>query len=189
MRMSRDALIEMYPYWNEERHDIVKAFYGDIPVVKWNSAEHDRFCKLGATLANLMAVDAYIWVQNGDYYIYRVLIGDIKVKISGEVLCGSLDVKYGGKVYNIFLNLMYGKKALSIFRNSGGLLTGFSNRDGMMSPNIKNHTSELDEAVIEKVLQVDLSDYGDSVRDFMGAVKSLYYENTSNFILEKTFDK
>ena len=175
MRLTRDELIERYPSWNEEKHDIAKVFYGDIPLIEWNKAEYEKYSQLEGTLANIEAVEAYIWTQNGDYSIYRTLIGEIKIGSSGAVLCGDLQVKYGGKVYSIYLNLVYGLKSLSIFRNSGSdNLTGFSNADGLSSPCIKAHTKELDTDLIEKVLKTDLSDYGESVRKFMEAVVALY---------------
>lgn len=186
MRLSRNELLEMFPSWNEERHDIVKVFYGDIPLIEWNRAEYEKYSQLEGTLANIEAVEAYIWTQNGDYSIYRTLIGEIKIGASGEVLCGDLQVKYGGKVYSIYLNLMYGLKSFSIFRNSGAEnFTGFSNEDGLLSPCIKSHTKELDRDLIEKVLKVNLSDYGESVRKFMEAVKGLYAVDKVNHIMEK----
>lgn len=139
MRLTRNELMERYPSWNEAKHDIVKVFYGDIPLIEWNKAEYEKYSQLEGTLANIEAVEAYIWTQNGDYSIYRTLIGDIKIGASGAVLCGDLQVKYGGKVYSIYLNLMYGLKSLSIFRNSGAEnFIGFSNADGLSSPCIKS---------------------------------------------------
>lgn len=188
MRLSRNELIERYPSWNEAKHDIVKVFYGDIPLIEWDKAEYEKYSQLEGTLANIEAGEAYIWTQNGDYSIYRTLIGNIKIGASGAVLCGDLQVKYGGKVYSIYLNLMYGLKSLSIFRNSGAEnFTGFSNADGLSSPCIKSHTKELDRDLIEKVLKVDLSDYGESVRKFMEAVTALYDKDKANHIMEKCF--
>lgn len=188
MRLSRNELLEMYPIWNETRHDIVKVFYGDIPLIEWNGVRYEKYRQLEGTLANIEAVEAYIWTQNGDYSIYHTLIGDIKIGASGAVLCGDLQIKYRGKVYNIYLNLMYGLKSLSIFRNSGTEnFTGFSNADGLSSPCIKSHTKELDRDLIEKVLKTDLSDYGESVRKFMRAVIALYDKDKVNHIMEKCF--
>ncbi len=186
MRLSRDELIEKYPSWNEAKHDIVKGLYGDIPLIEWNKAEYEKYTQLRGTLANIEAVNAYIWTQNGDYSIYSTLIGDIQIGASGNVLCGGLRIKYGGKIYNIYLNLMYGLKSLSIFRNSGpGGTVGFSNADGIPSPNTKARTKELDKDLIEKVLGADLSDYGESVRKFMEAVTAVYNQDKVNRIMEK----
>lgn len=188
MRLTRNELLEKYPNWNEVRHDIVKVFYGDIPLIEWNKAEYEKYSQLEGTLANIEAVEAYIWTQNGDYSIYRTLIGEIKIGASGAVLCGDLQVKYGGKVYSIYLNLMYGLNSLSIVRNSGAeYFTGFSNEDGLSSPCIKSHTKELDGDLIEKILKVDLSDYGESVKKFMEAVKELYTKDRVNHIMEKCY--
>lgn len=186
MRLTRNELLEMFPSWNEERHDIVRVFYGDIPLIEWNGAEYERYSKLEGTLANIEAVEAYIWILNGDYNIYRTLIGEIKIGASGEVLCGDLSVNYGGMVYSIYLNLMYGLRALSIFRNSGAKnISCFSNVDGIRSPSTKANTKELDKDMIEKILNINLSDYGESVRKFIEAVKILYEEDPTNHILEK----
>lgn len=59
MRLTRNELIERYPIWNEARHDIVKVFYGDIPLIEWNKAEYERYSQLEGTLANIEAVEAY----------------------------------------------------------------------------------------------------------------------------------
>lgn len=188
MRLSRDELIDMYPIWNESRHDIIKVFYGDVPLIEWNKVEYERYLQLEGTLANLEAVEAYIWIQNGDYSIFRTLIGEIKIGASGAVLCGDLQVHYKGMVYSIYLNLMYGLKSLSIFRNSGSVVfSGFSNEDGLASPNTKAHTKELEGDLIEKVLKVDLSDYGESVQKFIEAVRAVYDKDKVNHIMEKCF--
>lgn len=188
MRLTRNELLERYPSWNEVKHDIVKTFYGDIPLIEWNKEEYEKYSQLEGTLANIEAVEAYIWTQNGDYSIYRTLIGEIKIGASGIVLCGDLQVKYEEKVYSIYLNLMYGLKALSIFRNNRSKnLIGFSNTDGLSSPCIKSNTKELDRDLIEKVLKVDPSDYGESVRKFMDAVIDLYNKDKVNHIMEKCF--
>lgn len=189
MRLSRDELIETFPTWNEERHNIVKALYGDIPFVEWNKAEYERHIQLQGTLSNITAVEAYIWRLKGDYSIYRTLCGDVYISKSGKVLCGDFRVKHGVEEYVIYLALMYGLKSLSIFRNGfSKMLVGFSNSDGLKSPCIKAHTTELNCDVIEKVLSVDLSDYGDSVKKFFEAARKIYEEDKTNHIMEKCWN-
>ena len=189
MRLSRDELINMYPTWNEEKHDIVKVMYGEDPLVLWNKERYDNWVNLLGTCANIEGVNAYMWSQNGDYYIYRTLIGEIYITTDGKVLGGAVDVKYRGVSYGISLNLMYGLRSLEILKLSGGKVRGFSNKDGTGSPCRKQNTEELDKDIIEILLfNLDLRDYGDSVKRFMKMCGTLYNADSLNHILEKTFN-
>lgn len=186
MRLSRDELLEWYPSWNECRHDIVKAFYGDIPLICWNKEYFDWYSTLTGTLSNIEAVNAYMWSVNGDYNIYRTLIGEVSISTEGKVLCGDVDVKYRGQIYNVILNLMYGKRGLTILRLKNGVV-GFSNKDGQGSPSIQRNTRELEPEVIQKVLTADFRDYGSSIRKFMREAIKLYNEDSINHIMGKCF--
>lgn len=187
MRLSREELLRMYPSWNEERHDIVKAFYGDIPLIEWNEEEYKRYCKLEGTLSNIEAVDAYIWTQNGDYSIYRTLIGEVYLTVGGKVMAGTIHLKYRGVTFTLSINLMYGMRALDILKLSGEKVKGFSNKGGTGSPSNKYRTEELDTEVIEKLFVTDLRDYGSSVRKFMRECIKLYEVDRVNHIMEKCF--
>lgn len=190
MRLSREELLNTYPggaSWNEKRHDIVKTLYGNTPLTHWDKEEYDRFLTYTGTLSNIFAIDAYIWCMNGDYDIFRTLIGSVYISAKGDILTGNINVKFGGQIYNMHLNLMYGKKGLDIQSISYSGVRGFSNKDGAGSPTIKANTFELSPERIERILAIDLSDYGNSVKEYMKKVGEIYSENKENFIREKTF--
>lgn len=187
MRVSREELLKMYPSWNENRHDIVKANYGDIPLKVWNMESYKAYSKLTGTMANIEAVEAYMWSVNGDYNVFRTLIGEVYITVDGKVLGGSISVKYRGKNHSISLNLMYGIKWLNILR-IGAKVSGFTNRDGGGGPANRFNTVEMDPEVIEKVLGSDLSDYGESIQAFMRECRELYNEDNKNYIMSKTFN-
>lgn len=186
MRMTREELKEKwFPSWNESRHDIVAVNYGDEPLIRYNQEEYERFQKLTGTLANLEYVKAYIYSQNGNYNLYRTLIGEVYIAEDGRVLCGDVNVTFRGKVHNIIFNKMYGFKRLDVLRLSGDYVVGFSNADGQGSPSIK--TKEMDKDLIERILNDPLSDYGIGIQKFMEAARELYTEDTTNHIMEKRF--
>lgn len=45
MRMTREELIVKFPSWNNAKHDIVPALYGDIPSRIWAIADMLKNCK------------------------------------------------------------------------------------------------------------------------------------------------
>lgn len=183
MRMTREELLERYPTWNEHRHDICKVKYGEVPLKKWDETEYKRFLELDGTLANLMAAEAYVYTQNGDYYIYDTLIGRVCITVDGRVLHGDINVYYNGR-NSICLNQMYGFNALDILK-IGQTVVGFSNADGIGSPSA--YAKEMDEDVLEKIVNMKMEDYGDSIQMFMQAVRELYYADTTNYIMNKLF--
>lgn len=184
MRMTREEILEKYP-WNESHHDIVSVNYGDEPLIRYNQEEYEYYQKLTGTLANIQAVNAFIYVKNGNYNQYRTLIGNVYIAEDGRVLCGDVNVKYRGKVHNVILNKMYGFKKLDVLRLSGDYVVGFSNADGQGSPS--RYTKEMDKDLIERILNDPLSDYGIGIQKFMEAARELYAEDTTNHIMEKRF--
>lgn len=106
MRKTREELLYAYPIWNEEKHDIVKANYGDIPIIHYDANEYERYHKWSkddATWASLGGINAYIYTMNGVYDEYRPLIGNIKIRTEDEkVLCGDINVKHYGKLIILF---------------------------------------------------------------------------------------
>lgn len=188
MRLTREELLDKYPSWNEAKHDIVKVFYGDIPLVVYNEKQYEWFKTLTGTLANLEAIDAYIYTQNGNYNKYSTLIGDVYINKDGKVLSGDVRINHHGFIYNIFLNEMYGQHCLSIIRASNGI-TGFSNKDGLRSSCIKKNTKELSDDAIKEILNKQLEDYGESIKKFMAAAKELYEQDKTNYIIEKCMAK
>ena len=185
MRLTREELLKMHPFWNEEKHDIVKIFYAEEPLVIYDIEAYKRYCELpSGTLQNIATLGAYIFSNNGDYKLYRCLIGEVYIKADGTVLCGDINVKYKGGSWNIYLNKMYGKDGLTIMKLSG-TVTGFANKDGNGSPCLKKHTKEADSKVIEKIIEHPLEDFGVGVQAFMKEVREIYYTDNTNHILEK----
>lgn len=187
MRLTREKLLNKYPSWNEAKHDIVKVFYGDIPLIVYDEKQYEWFKTLTGTLADIESIDAYIYTQNGNYNKYSTLIGNVYINEEGKVLSGSVEVRHYIFIYNIFLNQMYGKCCLSIMRNTPSSTTGFSNKDGLSSPSIKSHTKELENKTIEKILNTPLKDYGESIQKFMKAAREVYEQDKTNYIMEKSF--
>lgn len=186
MRKSREELMQIYPIWNEQRHDIVRIMYGDDPLILWNEEYYKRWSTYTGTASNIESVGAYMWHMNGDYSVYRTLIGEIYIATTGEVLGGSISVKYRGTTYTIHLNLMYGLKSLDILKLSGEKVRGFSNAGGLGSPSNNFRTEELDKEITKKILfDLDLSDYGESVKKFMEMCGAVYTEDSVNHIMEK----
>lgn len=188
MRKTREELLEMCPSWNEDRHDIVKVQYGDIPLYTYTEQDYIMYQNLeDGSIKNLRASNAYIWLKMGDFRRYVTLIGDFIVVNKNGSISSDFGLKIGGIRHNIFSNQMYGLKALSIFRYSGGKVKGFSNKDGLRSPSTKRNTEELSDEIINKILNYDLSDYGNIVRDGLKQCRELYEADKTNLIMEKCF--
>ena len=192
MRLSREELLKQYPIWNESNHNIVKIMYGDEPLVHYDKNEYlkyHNFWSKDKTCANIMAVDAYIYSQNGTYDKYRTLLGEVYIDENDNILCGDISIKYGGMTYDIIINNMYGFHALTILRLSGsGKVLGFSNKDGQGSPAIKSRTDELKNDLICKVLDIKrIEDYGDSIHNFIQCAFNTYNKNKINYIMNKCF--
>lgn len=186
MRMTTEELLTKYPTWNTDRHDIVKVMYGDEPLIKWNKEKYEDYQQLTGTLANIQASEAFIYSQYGDYYIYRTLIGTVYITVNGKILYGDINIHYNG-CNSIHLNKMYGFNALSILKIGSQNVVGFSNADGTGSPTLASRTKEMNEDVIEKIINMELKDYGVSVQELMKAVRESYYTDTMNHIMDKTF--
>ena len=186
MRMTREELKEKwFTLWNDSLHDIVAVQYGDEPLIKYTQNEYEKFQKLTGTLANIEAVAAYIYSQNGNYDEYRTLVGSVNIAEDGRVLCGDVNVKYRGKIHNIIINRMYGFYKLDILRMSSGKVIGFSNADGQGSPSI--YTEEMDKDLIERILNDSMEDYGYGIQKFMECAREMYAQDSVNHIMEKRF--
>lgn len=183
-RQTRENLLQLYPSWNENLHDIVKVNYGDEPLIIYDQNEYEKYQALTGTMANIMCSYAYIYSQNGNFNVYRTLIGETYIKPNGTVLGGNINVKYQGVTNEVFLNRMYGYQSLDILR-IGQHVTGFSNKDGVGSPSINSR--EMDKEVIEKILNFPLKDYGYGVQRFMETAREVYELDTTNYIMEKRF--
>ena len=189
MRLSEQELkSRYYPSWNDEKHNILSVMYGDEPLIKYNKDEHERFEKLTGTMANLEAIAEYIYRNYGDYDNYRTLIGNIKIKSDGTVLCGDISVTYRGKDVDIILNQMYGRNGLTILSLRTEKVKGFSNKDGQGSPSNRLRTEEMKQEDIEKILNMKLEDYGESVQKFMECCRNVYNNDKENMIMKQTFE-
>lgn len=190
MRLTKKELKEKYyPEWNDTRHDIVRVCYGDDPLIVWDNNEYTRYSKLSDTLANIEAINAYMYTQYGSYNIYRTLIGEICISNSAlkEVLCGNIHIGRGGQGYDITLNMMYGNIGLTIMKHGILNSVGFRTKDGIHSVRLLKNTKELKREQILSILNVDLSDYGLSIHKFMEACRKVYYSYPDNYILENCF--
>lgn len=187
MRLTKSELKEKFPLWNDEKHDIVKVLYGEAPLIHYDETEYKKYQELTGTMANIECRKAYIYSQNGTYDIYTTLIGDVGISENVNVLYGDINVKYKGKVVSITLNKMYGLEALTILR-IGQKVKGWCNKDGIGSPTNKRNTEEFSDEEIEKILNTDLSDYGESVHKFMKECVKLYKKDNKNYIKEKCFN-
>ena len=189
MRKTRDSLIADMPYWNEQRHDIVKVNYGDEPLTYWDHEKYEWVSNLTGTLSKIHAIEAYMYYMNGNYYIYDTFVGKSYIKEDGVVLTGNVNITYRGKRYNIFLSKMYGKNGLSITRiDADGIVSGWSNADGLGSCARRDRTKELDYEVIEKVINNPMEDYGIGIQKLMEVIRETYYADIKNHIMEKCFE-
>lgn len=185
MRMTEDELESKIPFMFRQNGDIVAVEYGDIPAHTYMDSNYQYWQGQKGTIANISAVDAYIFAVNGLYHVYSTLIGEVYIAAKGNVLCGNIGVKHHGKSYIIHLNLMYGLKSLSIMHIGSTYVTGFTNSDGQSSPTRKANTKEIDKDVLEKILNDPLEDYGVGIQLFMEAVRKTYELDKTNCIMEK----
>lgn len=192
MRKTREELIKTYSYWNEDGHDIVETLYGDIPHIIYNKKWYDWYCTLDGTLSNIEAVEAYIYTQNGEYKYYDTLEGSVAISsIDDRILYGDFDCHMYGTTYNIYINMMYGNEGMSILNNrmnGKSNIYGWRNKDGLHSSCRKVNTYEIDKDRIEKVLNYNISDYGNSIHRFFNLAKELYKKDTENHIKEGCFE-
>lgn len=184
MRKSKEELLERFPNWNKNKHDIIKATYGDIPLIKYDEEWYKNYKTLSGTLSNINGVEAYMYIKNGTYYEYRTEIGSIYIKKNGEVMCGNITVQYRNK-YTIILNKMYNHNGLDILNIGSKNIVGFSNKDGQGSPSI--YTKEIDTDIIDKILDLPLKDYGESIHKFMSVCREVYDMDNTNYIMNKRF--
>lgn len=184
MRLTERELLEQQPYWNTATNDIVAVKYGDSPLYIWNEERMNKWRETSGTLANIQAVDAFIYTNYGTYSVYETLLGKIYITENNSVLAGDINVQHSGQKYNIILNNMYGTKSLDILR-IGSTVTGFSNLHGQGSPS--RLTKELNAETVGKILNQKLEEYGVGVQKFMDMARDVYKEDPENHIMEKLF--
>lgn len=190
MRLTKEQILTEFPSWANHPKDIVKVRYGDIPDSTYTEKDYNYFQTLSGTLSNIFYSNAFIYMVNGSYDIYKTIAGDIFIHHdTHKLMHGSINVPYRGKSISIIINLMYGFKALTILDLKGtGKVKGFCNEDGQGSPANHLFTEEMDADVIKKILSNPMEDYGCAVQKFMQTTRDLYYEEPYNYIMQKTFE-
>lgn len=182
MRMTREDFLTKYPSWNENRHDIVACMYGDVPVKCWDANEYHEWRKLEGTLSNINAVEAYMYVQNGEYSIYNTEIGRVCITKDNKVISGEINVQYKGKNNIIYLNNQNDMVGLSIFR-IGQELIGWRNQYGVRS--YFTRTKKMDMDMAYEILHQKLEDYGFGVQMFMKTAREIFISDVENWIMIK----
>jgi hypothetical protein len=167
MRKTKEELLEEFPWWNSESHDIVAVKYGDEPLIRWT---YDRVRRENEdrdpneTIANLNAVDHYILARCGDFAEYRTIIGGVRVLTQNRVGTCDINIKYNGKTYNVMLNDLYDKTILTVTLNTmGGIFRTYDvNTDSSW---VTRSWTPMSKEEALKILDVSrVEDYGDVVK-------------------------
>jgi hypothetical protein len=167
MRLTREELLEQYPYWNEENNDIVKVMYGDEPLIKWTHDrvrwENEKDKDPDSIVATLNTVEHYIVARCGDFGDYRPMIGGVKVLTRNRIGSCDINIKYNGKTYNLMLNELYGKTIMSLTLNTSTIYRTYD--IGQDSSWISTRWTPMSKEEALKVVDVKrVADYGDVVK-------------------------
>jgi hypothetical protein len=167
MRLTREELLEQYPYWNEENNDIVKVMYGDEPLIKWTHDrvrwENEKDKDPDSIVATLNTVEHYIVARCGDFGDYRTMIGGVKVLTRNRIGSCDINIKYNGKTYNLMLNELYGKTIMSLSLNTSTIYRTYDIGQDTSWISIRWTPMSKEEAL--KVVDVKrVADYGDVVK-------------------------
>ena len=190
-RLTSSQILQQFPSWsNHPSGNIAAVRYGDIPDKTYTEQDYKYFQTLSRTSSNICYVNAFIYMVNGSYDIYKTNAGDVFIHHDTQKLMyGSVNIPYRSKSIMIHINLMYGRKALSILDLKGtGKVRGFCNKDGQGSPTNHLSTEEFDRDTIKKILSNPMAEYGYGIQKFMQAARDLYEEEPYNYIMEKTFE-
>ena len=190
MRQTKEQILTQFPSWSNHPKDIVKVRYGDIPDCTYTQENYDYWETLTGTSKNITYTNAFIYLVNGSYDIYKTEIGDIYIHHdTQQLMCGSISIPYRNKPMTATINLMYGLKVFTLLDLNGtGKVKGFCTKDGYGSPTNHLNTEEFEPDTIKKILSNPMSDYGYGVQKFMDVVRRLYDEEPYNYIMEKTFE-
>jgi hypothetical protein len=167
MRLTREELLEQYPYWNEENNDIVKVMYGDEPLIKWTHDrvrwENEKDKDPDSIVATLNTVEHYIVARCGDFGDYRTMIGGVKVLTRNRIGACDINIKYNGKTYNLMLNELYGKTIMSLSLNTSTIYRTYDIGQDTSWISIRWTPMSKEEAL--KVVDVKrVAEYGDVVK-------------------------
>lgn len=191
MRETREDILRKYPVFFN-RKDLVAIWYADVPERHYGQKEHEQWESLkDEHIQRICLSDEWIWRICGDYDIYKTWIGNVIIDIKGKVLCGDVNVPYRGKTITVVINQIYpglGKCLTILDLNGGEHVKGFCTKNGLGSPAIKRYTEEMDTDKIFKLLNNPMSDYGIGIQKFMETARSIYNENSRNYIMNHTFD-
>lgn len=103
MRKTKEELLTMFPYWNTDRNDIVKTWYGDEPLHTVNDSFWQKYHD------NISYSDAFqSWIYGQDTISeYRTKWGKIQI-YNDDILTADIKLRYRGRFYSltIFNNYM-----------------------------------------------------------------------------------
>ena len=189
MRKTHDELAFQYPSYAKSLGDrLVPVLYGDEPMHNYNREHYENMKRLtdkDEHLANICAIDQYIYANYGDYLLYKTFAGDIYIKPNGDILAASIGVKYSGKNYDIRLNRMYGHDSFSISYNPysfDGLYQIWTYGD--ISYPVPKVYQLMDYDLVMKIVNVK-HDYGKSYQSVLDYCKSVLEKDKKNY--DKTF--
>lgn len=189
MRKTHEELAFEYPSFAISFGDrLVSVLYGDEPMFYYNR-EHYETVKGWSlkvkTIANIVAVEQYMYANYGDYVLYRTLAGEIYIKADGEILAASIGVKHSNKNYDIRLNRMYGHDSFSISYNPysfNGLYQIWTYGD--ISYPVPKVYQLMEYDLVMKIVNVK-HDYGKSYQSVLDYCKSILKKDKKNY--DKTF--
>ena len=185
MRKTHEELAFEYPSYAKSLGDrLISVLYGDEPMHNYNREHYEdvkRWAEKDDITASIVAIDQYIYVNYGDYLLYKILSGEIYIKAEGEILAASIGVKYSGKNYEIRLNRMYGHDSFSISYNPysySGLYQIWTYGD--MSYPVPKVYQLMDYDLVMEIVNVK-HDYGESYQSVLDYCKSILEKNKKNY--------
>ena len=174
MRLTKEELLKKYT-WNTDNPmngDIVAVKYGDIPLTHytWDRVRmenSDRYGYMDNDLdrhyANVIAVDHYIFSQEGEFSKYDTIIGGVRVFRNWHIGTVDLIIKYNGHTYNLTMCDLYGKMIMHLTLITASTYRAFD--VGESSKWISTHWTEMSKEEALKVLDVKrVADYGSVIK-------------------------
>lgn len=187
MRLTKEELLKRYT-WNTENPmngDIVAVKYGDIPLAHytWDRVRmenSDRYGYMDNDLdnhyANVVAVDHYIFSQEGEFSKYDTIIGGVRVFKDWYIGTVDLIIKYNGQIYNLHLCDLYGKTIMSLSLITASIYRVYDIGGDSSWVSTKYEPMSKEEAL--KVLDVKrVADYGKVVKMAVEKCRELVRES------------
>lgn len=187
MRKTKEELLEKFPYWNEERNDVVTTLYGDEPLCRYDQYKYKLYTDCyDSTLAAVLFGDAWIWSIHGDFDDYRLINGGMRVRADGKILWADLNVHYSGRTYELCLDQLYDKSKLSIIWIGQDTVKGWRNFATACPSRIEGKNKELSDEEIYHVLNSkDWRDFGYDVQRCRRRCVELYELDKTNHYLDE----